>query len=245
MYADTPRPQFNIYIRDMKIINSIEDLKKCKRGDQIVKRPIRVHDEVLLGDWKETQDIPTETLRKWTNDPARLDGLILRGYEMKWNTTNENGEQYERTAFDDFIKSYFVDGGLNMTVDINHEGWHDWQTICGRVLYIEVNSVGFYFVVYVPRTFEDYDRLKWRLQEGIIQGFSKEGWATDWDVRWKEDGSFDYELIKKMKVTSVSLVSTPANGLDFERMQEVRNALRFRNIIDEHKGGKTLAELFK
>ena len=228
----------------MKIINSIEDLKKCRKGDQFEKRPLKVHDATLIGDWQETKDIPAETLRKWTNDPDKLDGLILKGYEMKWDKTNENGERYEKTAFDDFIKSYFVEGGLNMTVDVNHEGYHDWQAICGRVLYVETNSVGFYFVVYVPRVFERYEQLKWRLQEGIIQGFSKEGWARDWDVKWKEDGTFDYELIKEMKVTSVSLVSIPANGFEFERMQEIKNALIF-NSKNEKKQGKKFADLFK
>lgn len=228
----------------MKIINSIEDLKKCRKGDQFEKRPLKVHDATLIGDWQETKDIPADTLRKWTNDPDKLDGLILKGYEMKWDKTNENGERYEKTAFDDFIKSYFVEGGLNMTVDVNHEGYHDWQAICGRVLYVETNSVGFYFVVYVPRVFERYEQLKWRLQEGIIQGFSKEGWATDWDVRWKEDGTFDYELIKEMKVTSVSLVSIPANGFEFEKMQEIKNALIFNNK-NEKKQGKKFADLFK
>lgn len=228
----------------MKIINSIEDLKKCRKGDQFEKRPLKVHDATLIGDWQETKDIPAETLRKWTNDPDKLDGLILKGYEMKWDKTNENGERYEKTAFDDFIKSYFVEGGLNMTVDVNHEGYHDWQAICGRVLYVETDSVGFYFVVYVPRVFERYEQLKWRLQEGIIQGFSKEGWATDWDVRWKEDGTFDYELIKEMKVTSVSLVSIPANGFEFEKMQEIKNALIF-NSKNEKKQGKKFADLFK
>ena len=228
----------------MKTIGSIEDLRKCRKGDAIAKTPHRVHDAVLLGDWDEVQDIPAETLRKWTDKPDELTGLILKGYEMKWNTTNENGEQYEKTAFDDFVQRYFVDRELNMPVDINHEGWNNWHAYCGRVLYLEVNSVGFYFVVNIPREFEGYDDLKWRLQNGIIQGFSKEGWATDWEPRWKEDGSFDYELIKKMDILSVSLVSTPANGIAFERMQEVRNALIYKNKITEEKG-KTIAQLFK
>lgn len=228
----------------MKTINSIEDLRKCRKTDAIAKTPHRVHDDVLLGDWDEVQDIPAETLRKWTDKPDELTGLILKGYEMKWNTTNENGEQYEKTAFDDFVQRYFIDRELNMPVDINHEGWNNWHAYCGRVLYLEVNSVGFYFVVNIPREFEGYDELKWRLQNGIIQGFSKEGWATDWEPRWKEDGSFDYELIKKMDILSVSLVSTPANGIAFERMQEVRNALIYKNKITEEKG-KTIAQLFK
>lgn len=227
----------------MKIINSIEDLKRTRKGDAIKMQPHRVHEAVLIGDWQETEKIPTETLRKWTNDPDKLSGLILKGYEMKFGQTNENGERYDKGAFDEFIQTYFVNGNLNMPVDINHEGYNNWLAVCGRVLYIEVNSVGFYFVVYIPKTFDHYEQLKWRLQEGIIQGFSKEGWATDWEPHYKEDGTFDYELIKKIKVTSVSLVSVPANGIEFERMQEVRNALRFENKTKSN--GKTIAELFR
>lgn len=229
----------------MKIINSIEDLKKCHKGDAIKIQPHRVQNAVLIGDWKEVQDIPEETLRKWTNKPEDLTGLVLKGYEMKWDKTNENQERYEKGAFDDFIKTYFVDGGLNMTVDINHEGYHNWMATCGTVLYAEVNSVGFYFVVNVPRSFEYYEQLKWRLQAGIIQGFSKEGWATDWEPKWNEDGSFNYELIKAMKVTSISLVTTPANGFEFERMQEIKNALQFVNKIAGKKQGNSIADLFK
>lgn len=228
----------------MKQIRTIEDLKKCRRGDAISRTPHFVSDVVLLDDWQETKDIPTETLRRWTNDPDKLDGLVLKGYEMRWDKTNENGERYEKNAFDDFIKKYFVEGNLNMTVDINHEGYYNWRATCGRVLYIEVNSVGFYLVIYVPRVFEGYDELKWRLQEGIIQGFSKEGYATDWEPKWNEDGTFKYELIKKMKVLSVSLVSTPANGLEFEKMQEIKNRLLYQNKT-QNKGGKSLADLFK
>lgn len=228
----------------MKTINSIEDLRKCRKTDQIAMQPHRVHDEVLLGDWNEVKDIPAETLRKWTSNPDELTGLIIKGYEMKWDTTNENGERYEKTAFDDFIQRYFVDRALNMPVDINHQGWNDWQAYCGRVLYIEVNSVGFYFVVNVPSNYRYYEDLKNMLQNGIIQGFSKEGWATEWEPKWNEDGTFNYELIKKMDILSVSLVCTPANGIAFERMQEIRNALVFKNKVEENKG-KTIAQLFK
>ena len=46
-----------------KIIESIEDLRKCRKSDDIQKAPHRVHDAVLLGDWEETQKIPVEQLR--------------------------------------------------------------------------------------------------------------------------------------------------------------------------------------
>ena len=205
----------------------------------------RISDITLIGDWEEVTDLPATTISKEL-DNERLNGLILRGYEMKWDVTNENGERYEQTAFDGFINDYFVSRKLNMVVDINHEGWHNWQSQCGRVLYIERNSVGFYFVIYVPRAFDDYENLLWRLKEGIIQGFSKEGYATDWEYKWKEDGTFDYEIVREMKLLSVSLVSTPANGIAFEKMQEVKNALHYvvKDIQDKAPKGSTLAAMF-
>ena len=216
-----------------------------KKTDKIDNAPHMVRDAVLLDDWEDVQGMQAQTLHK-DLAPETLDGLIIRGYEMKWGETNENGEQYAQDAFDKFINDYFVQRKLNMPVDINHEGWNNWQAYCGRVLYIETNSVGFYFVVYVPRTFRYYEDLKNMLRNGIIQGFSKEGFATDWEYFWKKDGSFDYELIKEISVLSVSLVCTPANGIAFERMQEIQNALIFKNKLQENNasGKSTLAAMF-
>lgn len=231
----------------MKLEDFLNYKHPAKKKDGLKPKPHLVREQVLLGDWEETQKIPTEQLRKWTDEPDKLNGLILKGYEMKFGQTNENGEQYDKTAFDDFIKQYFVEGKLNMPVDINHNGWHDWRSYCGRVLYIEVNSVGFYFVVYIPATYPEYDRLKWMLQNGIVQGFSKEGFVNwgDSEYKWKDDGSFDYELIHKIAVVSVSLVCTPANGISFEQMREIQNALKFKNkLAQENASGSTLAAMF-
>lgn len=221
------------------------DTTGAYRTRNAVRTAHLLRDTVLLGDWEEVPAGTDAQTIKPELAPEKLDGLIIKGYEMKFGTTNNNGERYDKGAFDDFIKSYFVDNGLNMPVDINHEGYRDWHSYCGRVLYIEVNSVGFYFAVYVPRTYPDYDRLIWALKNGIVQGFSKEGFVgyDDYELRWKEDGSFDYELIKRMSVVSVSLVCNPANALRFESMKETKNALVFEN---KTQGGKkkSLAELF-
>lgn len=199
---------------------------------------------VLLGDWDKVEGVDARTINPKLEEET-LDGLIIRGYEMKWNKTNENYEQYDKTAFDEFIQQYFVDGKLNMPVDINHQGESDWRSYCGRVLYIETNTVGFYFVVYVPKTYADYDRLLWALENGIIQGFSKYGFVSykDYDYIWKEDGSLDHEQIHKMRITAVSLVTTPANGLPFEKMQQTQNSLVFEKKTKTE--GKSLADLFK
>ena len=219
------------------------DTTGAYRAKNAKKAAHLIRETVLLGDWEEVQDINAQTIRPDLS-AEKLNGLILKGYEMKWGNTNENGEQYDQTAFDDFIKRYFVDGKMNMPVDVNHEGWKNWHAYCGRVLYIEVNSVGFYFAVYVPRTYPEYDRVLWALKSGIIQGFSKEGFVdwNDYDVIWNADGTFDHEQIHKMSVVSVSLVCTPANGLPFEQMKETKNALIFVNKTQSDKK-PTLAEM--
>lgn len=213
---------------------------KHKR-DNVQKQAHVIRDTVLIGSWEDTQKIPTDTLRKWTNEPDKLNGLIIKGYEMKWNETNENRERYDDTAFAEFIQSYFVEKGLNMPVDINHEAGYNWHAYCGRVLYIETNTVGFYFVIYVPRTYPEYDRLVWALENGIIQGFSKEGYVDwdDYDPIFNEDGSFAYEQIHKIRVVTVSLVAVPANGVPFEQMKVTTNALIFEDKREEKNDNPT------
>ena len=92
-----------------------------------------------------------------------------------------------------------------------------------------------YYIVYIPRTYVHFDMVRNLLQEGILQGFSKMGYATDWEnVYNKQTGEYLFELIKEFKLLAMSLVSAPANGMPFEKLQEVkRNGLVFRNIEKE------------
>lgn len=202
-----------------------------------------IRNAVKIGDWEEVKAIPVSTITKRDTDTALLNGLIIKGYEMEWDKTNENYERYEKTAFDKFIQEYFVDRGFNLPVDIQH---YDWiEALAGRVIYAEINSRGFYYVVYIPRTYVHYEIVLNLLREGILQGFSKMGYATDWKWVWDEEtGDFDYELIKEFKLLSVSLVTTPANGIPFERLQETKqNALVFKNTtIQEIENANTPAD---
>lgn len=192
---------------------------------------IRLQDTTLIGNWEEVQGVNASAITNNSADLDTLDGLIIKGYETKFGGTNENGERYTKDCIDEFIQRYFVGNGLNMPVDIQHKD--DIDHLCGRVLYIESNSTGFYFVAYVPRSFKNYEVLKGLLKNGIIQGFSKQGWATDYEYKYKENGEYDYTLIKRMEIVSMSLVAVPANGNAFEKTAEVvKDATRFQKIAE-------------
>jgi HK97 family phage prohead protease len=190
---------------------------------------IKINDATLIGEWSEVTGLSLEKITKRAEDEATtLDGLIIKGYEMKWSGVNENGERYDRKAFDDFITNYFVGHGLNMPVTMQHSS--DAGSLIGRVLYLETNSVGFYFVIYVPRALPVYETVKALVSEGILQGLSKEGWATAY--HWDKD---DVLVIDKMDLLGVSLVTTPANRLKIESAGEIKNALRAKLQSAEDK----------
>ncbi len=200
-------------------------------------KKIKITDTTLIGNWEEVADMELSKVTKKDTDTAKLNGLVIRGYETKFARTNENGERYEPGCLDDFIKSYFIDNGLNMVVDLQHGYGIDDQV--GRVIYLETNSVGFYFVAYIPKSVARYEQVKNLLAEGILQGFSKLGYASEYEYNYTPDGDFDYILIKKMNIVSVSLVTSPANAVGFESVGEaVQNRLEYRNRIDEAAGAK-------
>ena len=186
-----------------------------------------VRDSVLIGEWKDVQDLPLSSITKRADDVEKLDGLIIKGYEMKWGKTNENGERYAQGAFDDFIKDYYIANGLNVVLDVQHDERPEW--LCGRLLYIETNTVGFYCVAYIPRSEQAFEAVKSKLQNGLLQGFSKYGYVNEGRCFYKEDGTFDYFMIEKMSLLSVSLVANPANGVPFEGVGEVKNRLEYVN----------------
>ena len=194
-----------------------------------------VRDSVLIGEWKDVQDLPLSSITKRADDVEKLDGLVIKGYEMKWGATNENGERYAQGAFDDFINNYYIKNGLNVVVDVQHDERPEW--LCGRLLYIETNTVGFYLVAYIPRTEQAFDAVKSKLQNGLLQGFSKCGYVDEGRCMYKNDGAFDYYQIDKMSLLSGSLVATPANGVPFEGVGEVKNRLEYVNKTHEVEEG--------
>lgn len=181
----------------------------------------------LIGDWEELNKVPVSTITKNEDDTELLDGLIIKGYEMKFGSVNENLEMYSKEAFTKYIQTYFVDNKINIPVDLQHHT--DFDNTIGRVVYAEVNNTGLYFVAYIPKGVAQYDQIKLKLREGILQGFSKYGWATDYEYKYKKDGSFDYMLISEFQLLSISLVTTPANAVVFEKVAEVKDSTRFED----------------
>lgn len=201
-----------------------------------MKERIKIQDTTLIGNWDEVQDYELSKVTKKDTDTQKLNGLIIKGYETKFSKVNENGERYEPGCLDEFIQSYFIDNGLNMVVDVLH-GWGIDDQV-GRVVYLETNTVGFYFVAYIPRSVARYEQIKSLLQEGILQGFSKCGWATDYEWERGKDGE-DVFVVKKMNIVSVSLVTSPANAIAFEGMGEtIQNRLEYRNRIKDEADKK-------
>ena len=214
------------------------------RKSKLFRKPKAVQDGILIGDWEEVTAMPLSSITKKDTDTATIEGLIIKGYETKFNITNENGERYDPACLDDFIKDYYEANGFNLPVDVCHG--ENVDDLVGRVIYLEVNSVGFYFVAYIPKSVARYNQVKSLLKEGIIQGFSKYGYATEYEYRYKDNGEFDYELIKKLNLLSVSLVATPANHVPFEAVGEtVSDRLAYRNRITEESKMKSLFKPLK
>lgn len=191
----------------------------------------QIRDAVKLGSWDEVDKIKTETIGVNT-DVEKLDGAIFKAYETKFGKTNENGERYDKDCLDEFLQNYYVKNKLNLPVTIQHR--EDLMHLAGRVLLVEVNSVGFYFVVYIPRTYRYYEDVVNAIKNGVLQGLSKEGWAEDWENHWNEKtGEWEYCTIKKMRLTAMSIVAIPANGIGLEKAAEIKNALTFQKIINQ------------
>lgn len=197
---------------------------------------------VKLGSYKEVEDLSLETITRATTDKdVKLNGMLLYGYETKFaDGTNENGERYSKDALDVFIEKYYKANKLNMPLTIQHRD--DIEHLAGRVLVIEVNRVGFYFVCYIPKTYAHYEQVRALISEGVLQGLSKEGWSTRGKAYWTKEGDFDYYLIEEMEMLAVSLVTTPANGNPLEKAKEIRNTLQFVKHEDNAKDARDAFE---
>ena len=192
-----------------------------------------VKDTTKINDFKEVEKLELSKITRNEGDKELLTGLIISGFEMKFGKINENLEMFESTCIDDYMQNYFVKNKLNVPVTLLHNG--DLNHLVGRVLVVETSTTGFYFTIYIPRGVTGYDDIKLKIKEGILQGFSKEGWADEYEVKYTKDGVFDYVLIKKLIFASLSIVSTPANSLRFDKIGETANIINSTKFVNKHK----------
>lgn len=192
--------------------------------------------------WEDIKELPQSKItHKAEDDKTMLNGLLIYGYELKFaDGTNANGERYTKECFSKFIENYYVAKKLNLPVDVEHDWRPEWKV--GRVIYFEVNTTGVYVVAYVPKAHPQYEYIKLLLQEGILQGFSKCGWCVDGEWVWTDNKRDEgYWQINEIELVAMSLVTTPANGVPFEKVNETKNALTF---VDNTAQGKKKS-LFK
>ena len=206
----------------------------------------KITDTTKINDFKEVDNMELSKITRNEGDKEILTGMIISGYEMKFGKINENREMFEPTCIDEYMQDYFIKNKLNVPVTILHRD--DITHLAGRVLVVETNTNGFYFVVYIPRGVAGYDDIKLKVKEGILQGFSKEGWSEEYEVKYTKDGAFDYILIKKLIFASLSIVATPANSLRFDKVGETMNIINSTKFVNKNtpdeKPSEDLSEIF-
>ena len=194
-------------------------------------------------DWREGV-FQLSSFTKNPEDKEVLDGLIIEGYEMKFaDGTNTNGERFSSECLDRFINEYYVEKGLNMPLVVEHSFNPEW--IAGRIVYASVDEVGFKYVAYIPKTYMHYEHVKQLLQNQILQGFSKFGWCTK--GHWVDDANEEiggYFYVEEMDIINMAIVTTPANGVRFDEVGEIMNAMRFENKTKKAKVKNGFAAMF-
>lgn len=165
------------------------------------------------------------------DDTQELHGIIVEGLEMPWNVVNENGEEYRRGCMDEFMERYFVKHELNVPIDVQHDSRPEW--LVGRVIIAEDTDAGFKLTGFIPATIRNYSAVEALLTNGILQGWSKCGWASEYE--FAEDG---HMVVKAFDLLSMSLVTTPANALKFNDF-EIKDATIYKRAAQN-----TMNELF-
>lgn len=161
------------------------------------------------------------------------ENFVVAGYFKKWANQNLNLERYESTAYDEFIEEYFVKNKLNVVVNLMHG--QDFEDLAGKIVLMEKNTVGIWVEVEISKHAINYANILGMIEEGILQGFSDEGYSTDYDVKFDSDGNFSHYVIKKANLLRVSLVDTPAEATAKFSIQNATNFEGFNNPKHEQK----------
>ncbi|MCD8097976.1 MAG: hypothetical protein LUE31_08080 [Lachnospiraceae bacterium] len=141
------------------------------------------------------------TVRK--NEAGEEVGFALSGLLTRFDSVNENGQQWQSTAYDEGLTNYFEKNDLFVPLDLQHE--RDIRSLAGRLESLEKTEEGILIEAYVPRGVYYYNLIKTLLDNYILQGFSNYGYVTRGHI------ADDVLHVEAFQLISASLVDVPAD----------------------------------
>lgn len=158
------------------------------------------------------------------------EGLMLDGYFKRWDSVNENGESYAKDSYDKFINHYFVKNKLNVPINLMHgSGFGD---LAGKIVNMKKDPYGIFIQTLISRHAVHFENIKGLIDDGILQGFSDEGFATDFELIKNEKKEITHVNVLEAMLTKVSLVDMPAEG---SAQFQIANATKFIGFEDLNK----------
>ena len=163
-------------------------------------------------------------------------GIEVSGVLTTFDVPNENGTEFTKESYDNFVDEYFIAHSVNVPLVLYHNDT-DPRTVAGIVKKLTKTKDGVELVGWIPRTAYYYNLIKAQISEGILQGFSNAGGMRDYE--WDEENN-------AIKVTDfalfhASLVATPADtGAWLDTQNTVFNG--FKPSIDNEVNQKNEPE---
>ena len=163
-------------------------------------------------------------------------GIEVSGVLTTFDVPNENGTEFTKESYDNFVDEYFIAHSVNVPLVLYHNDT-DPRTVAGIVKKLTKTKDGVELVGWIPRTAYYYNLIKAQISEGILQGFSNAGGMRDYE--WDEENNAikvtDFALLH------ASLVATPADtGAWLDTQNTVFNG--FKPSIDNEVNQKNEPE---
>ncbi len=158
-------------------------------------------------------------------------GFRVSGYFKRWNTVNFNKEMYDENSYDKFIEDYYVKNQLYVPLNVLHQG--DLFHLAGKIIKMEKTKAGLWIEGEISKSAIYYSDIVAMIEDNILQGFSDEGWASEYEYRETENGDF-YWYVQDAVLSQISLVSTPAEA---EAKMIISNATKFVGFEKKEEGG--------
>ena len=157
------------------------------------------------------------------NEAGEEIGFNVHGTLTEFEYKNENDMTFKRGSYDKFVDEYFISNSLNVPLCLQHND-SDIRNICGKISEMTKTENGVDVVAFVPRSAYYYNLIKNYINEGILQGFSNAGYATEAD--FTENGM----VVKEFALLHVALVTTPADTNGIFKTNTI-----FKNFNEDNK----------